>query len=76
MEVNEDGTLHASVAAYLKQKIENQVNDAMSGEISKFVAQIDTTNDILSGNAQKIYLNITPKGYLNPIEVVLSFVNK
>lgn len=75
VEVNDDGTLHASVCAYLKQKIENQVNNAMSGEISKFTAQIDGTIDILSGAAQKIYLNITPKGYLNPIEVVLSFVN-
>jgi len=75
VEVNEDGTLHASVCAYLKQKIENQVNNAMLGEISKFTAQIDGTIDILSGAAQKIYLNITPKGYLNPIEVVLSFVN-
>ncbi|MDD3079094.1 MAG: DUF2586 family protein [Paludibacter sp.] len=76
VEVNDDGTLHASVASYLKQKIENQVNSSMDGEISDFAAQIDTTIDILSGNSQKIYLNITPKGYLNPIEVVLSFVNE
>jgi len=76
VEVNEDGTLHPSVAGYLKEKIEKQVKDAMKGEISNFTAQIDLTIDILSGNAQKIYLNITPKGYLNPIEVVLSFVNQ
>src|ERR1035437_508506 len=75
VDVNDYGTLNAAVAAYLKQKIETQVNGAMKGEISKFSAQIDTTVDILSGAAQKIYLNITPKGYLNPIEVVLSFVN-
>ena len=76
VEVNDDGTLNTAVAAYLKQKIETQVNGSMAGEISKFTAQIDTTIDILSGAAQKIYLNITPKGYLNPIEVVLSFVNQ
>jgi len=76
VDVNDDGTLNAAVAAYLKQKIEEQVNGAMKGEISKFSAQIDTTIDILAGNAQKMYLNITPKGYLNPIEVVLSFVNQ
>jgi len=76
VEVNDDGTLNAAVAAYLKQKIETQVNGSMAGEISKFSAQIDTTVDILSGAAQKMYLNITPKGYLNPIEVVLSFVNQ
>jgi hypothetical protein len=76
VEVNDDGTLNAAVAAYLKQKIETQVNSSMDGEISNFSAQIDTTVDVLSGAAQKIYLNITPKGYLNPIEVVLSFVNQ
>ncbi|HEY5509380.1 MAG TPA: DUF2586 family protein [Paludibacter sp.] len=76
VDVNVDGTLNAAIAAYLKQKIETKVNSAMQGEISKFTAQIDTTVDILSGAAQKIYLNITPKGYLNPIEVVLSFVNE
>jgi len=76
VEVNDDGTLNAAVAAYLKQKIETQVNSSMAGEISNFSAQIDTTVDVLSGAAQKIYLNITPKGYLNPIEVVLSFVNQ
>jgi hypothetical protein len=75
VEVNDDGTLNVAVAAYLKESIEKQVKDAMKGEISKFTAQIDTTIDILAGNAQKMYLNITPKGYLNPIEVVLSFVN-
>lgn len=75
VEVNDDGTLHASVCAYLKQKIEGQVNNAMLGEISSFSAQVDGTVDILSGAAQKIYLNITPRGYLNPIEVVLSFTN-
>jgi len=75
VDVNDDGTLNVAVAAYLKESIEKQVKDAMKGEISKFTAQIDTTIDILAGNAQKMYLNITPKGYLNPIEVVLSFVN-
>lgn len=75
VQVNDDGTLDASVAAYLKEKIETQVNGSMSGEISSFTADIDTTIDILSGLAQKIYLNITPKGYLNPIEVILGFKN-
>lgn len=75
VEVNDDGTLNRAVAAYLKQKIENQVNSAMEGEISSFTATIDTSVDILAGNAQKIYLDITPKGYLNPIRVVLGFKN-
>lgn len=75
VEVNDDGTLDASVAAYLKDKIETQVNSDMSGEISNFTATIDTTIDILSGLPQKIYLSITPKGYLNPILVVIGFKN-
>lgn len=75
VEVNTDGTLNKAVAAYLKDKIENQVNNAMSGEISSFEATIDTSIDILAGNAQKIYLDITPKGYLNPIRVILGFKN-
>lgn len=76
VEVNDDGTLHPSVAAYLKQKIEDQVNSAMDGEISNFVATIDTSIDVLAGNAQKIYLDITPKGYLSAIRVVLGFKNE
>lgn len=75
VDVNDDGTLNASVAAYLKEQIETQVNSAMAGEISNFVATIDTTIDILAGNAQKIYLDITPKGYLSAIRVVLGFKN-
>lgn len=76
VEVNDDGTLHPSVAAYLKKKIEDQVNNAMDGEISNFVATIDTSIDVLAGNAQKIYLDITPKGYLSAIRVVLGFKNE
>jgi hypothetical protein len=76
VEVNDDGTLNNSVAGYLKEKIENQVGSAMQGEISNFVASIDTTIDILAGNPQKIYLDITPKGYLNPIKVILGFKNE
>lgn len=76
VDVNDDGTLNASVAAYLKERIETQVNGAMAGEISNFVATIDTSVDVLAGNAQKIYLDITPKGYLSAIRVVLGFRNQ
>ncbi len=73
VEVNDDGTLNPAVAAYLKQKIESQVNSAMQGEISKFTATVDTTIDIVSGADQVIYLDIVPKGYLTNIRVVLGF---
>jgi hypothetical protein len=73
VELNKDGTLHPSQAAYLKQKIEEQVNNAMAGEISKFTATIDTSIDIAAGLEQAIYLDILPKGYLTNIRVVLGF---
>ncbi|NDW10452.1 DUF2586 family protein [Dysgonomonas sp. 520] len=76
VETNSDGTIHRAVAADLKEKIEKQVNNAMSGEISKFTATVDTSIDILSGNDQVIYLDITPKGYLTNIRVVLGFKNE
>lgn len=76
VEVNDDGTLNRAVAAYLKDKIESRVNGLMAGEISSFKATVDTSIDILSGNAQKVYLDITPKGYLSPIRVVLGFKNE
>ena len=73
VEVNDDGTLNPAVAAYLKQKIEEQVNGTMKGEISKFTATVDTSIDIVSGAEQVIYLDIVPKGYLTNIRVVLGF---
>lgn len=73
VELNDNGTLHPSVAAYLKNKIEHQVKNAMQGEISNFVASVDTTINVAAGNAQKVYLDIYPRGYLNPIKVVLGF---
>lgn len=73
VELNDDGTLHPSVAAYLKEKIENQVKGAMKGEISNFKANVDTSINVAAGNAQKVYLDIYPRGYLNPIQVVLGF---
>jgi len=76
VDVNEDGTLNRAVAAYLKQKIENQINNVMAGETSSFTATIDTSIDIVSGNDQKIYLDIIPKGYLSNIRVVLGFKNE
>ncbi len=76
VEVNSDGTLHPSVAAYLKEKIETQVNGSMQGEMSSFKATVDTSIDILSGADQVIYLDIIPRGYLTNIRVVLGFKNE
>lgn len=76
VEVNDDGTLNQAVAAYLKQKIEKQVNGAMAGEMSKFTATVDTSIDIVSGADQVIYLDIVPRGYLTNIRVVLGFKNE
>jgi hypothetical protein len=73
VELNDDGTLQAGVAAYLKDKIETQVKGAMRGEISKFTATVDASINIASGAAQEIALDILPKGYLTNIRVTLGF---
>lgn len=75
VEITEEGTLHPAVCAYLQSKIEQQVNGNMQGEISSFNAAVDTTSNILSGEELRFFLTIIPKGYLNPIKVVLGFSN-
>lgn len=75
VELNDDGTLNPSVAVYLKTKIEKAVKDAMVGEISNFIATVDTTVDVSAGEKQLVYLDIYPRGYLNGIRVILGFKN-
>lgn len=69
------GELHPAVIAYLKNKIEQQIMGNMTGEISGVTAVIESGQNILSGNPLMIQLSIIPRGYLNPIKVVLGFSN-
>lgn len=75
VEVTDTGGLQPAVCAYLKSKIEQQVNANCDGEISKFVAVVDSEQNILSGLPFEIKLQITPKGYLGAIVVQLGFTN-
>ena len=73
--MTDDGKLEAAVVGYLKSKIELQVKSQMIDEISNFSAIIDDNQNILSGMPLEIELQITPKGYLSPINVKIGFIN-
>lgn len=75
VEVDDSGKIPAAICADLKQKIEKQVNANTVGQISNFNAYIDPNQDILSGLPFDITLDITPKGYLNPIRITIGFIN-
>lgn len=75
VEVTENGTLQPAVCAYLKTKIEQQVEVNTQDEISSFVAIIDSEQNLLSGLPLQIELQIIPKGYLASISVQLGFTN-
>ena len=47
----------------------------MEEAISGFAASINPSQNVLSGKGIDVVLSITPKGYLNPINVTLGFVN-
>ena len=73
--VTQDGKLQPAVCGYLKSMIELQVNSQMNEEISNFIAIINPDQNILSGVPLQIELQITPMGYLSPINVKLGFIN-
>ena len=73
--ITAEGNIEPAVCGALQEKIEAQVKGNMDGEISAFNAYVDPNQNILSGLPLDIVLNITPKGYLNPIKVSLGFVN-
>ena len=73
--ITAEGNIEPAVCGALQEKIDRQVNANMVGEISAFNSYVDPNQNILAGNPLDIVLNITPKGYLNPIRVSLGFVN-
>lgn len=75
IDITGDGKMDAAKISYLQEVIYNQVMGNMSEEISSFAAAIDPSQNVLSGKGIDISLSITPKGYLNPINVTLGFVN-
>lgn len=75
IDVTEDGNLEPAHVSYLQEVIYNQIIGNMSDSISGFSVVIDPSQNILSGKGLDISLSITPKGYLNPINVTLGFQN-
>lgn len=75
IDVTEDGNLEPAHVSYLQEVIYNQIMGNMSDSISGFSVIIDPSQNILSGKGLDISLSITPKGYLNPINVTLGFQN-
>lgn len=73
--ITAQGNIEPAVCGALQEKIEAQVKGNMEGEISAFNAYVDPNQNILSGLPLDIVLDITPKGYLNPIKVSIGFVN-
>lgn len=75
IDVTENGNLEPAHVSYLQEVIYNQIMGNMSDSISGFSVVIDPSQNILSGKGLDISLSITPKGYLNPINVTLGFQN-
>lgn len=75
IDVTENGNLEPAHVSYLQEVIYNQIMGNMSDSISGFSVIIDPSQNILSGKGLDISLSITPKGYLNPINVTLGFQN-
>lgn len=75
IDITEDGKLDPAQVSYLQELIYNQVMGNMKEAISNFTATIDPAQNVLSGKGTDVVLSITPKGYLNPINVTLGFVN-
>lgn len=73
--ITDQGYLDPGVVGTLKANIETQARANMRGEISNFVAVINPAQNILSGAAFEVELQITPKGYLGPINVSIGFTN-
>ena len=73
--ITQDGKLDPAQVSYLQELIYNQVMGNMKEAISNFSATIDPDQNVLSGKGTDVVLSITPKGYLNPINVVLGFIN-
>lgn len=73
--ITAEGNIEPAVCAALEEKIARQVRGNMVDEISAFTPFIDPNQNILSGAPLRVVLDITPKGYLNPIRVSIGFTN-
>lgn len=72
-----DGTIDAAYAAYLQDKINNQVRGIMvaTNELSAFECFVDPKQQVLSDSTLDVVLRPTPVGYNSTINATLGFIN-
>jgi hypothetical protein len=75
VEINDDGTLPASVTGYFQNEVENAIRAQMKNEISGVSAYVDPNQNVLSTSALNLRIKVRPKGQLKDIEADLSFDN-
>lgn len=73
VELDGNGKLDPIVIRHLEGLIENNINLAMSENISAVGVFIDPDQNLVTSSALKVKLRLTPKGYLKEIEVEIGF---
>lgn len=70
-----DGTIHPAIIKSWQNKVENQIDGAMTanGEISGVQVFIDHQQNILSTGNMEVSIRILPVGYAKTIEVLIGF---
>jgi hypothetical protein len=75
VEIGPDGKLPASTCKYFEGRIDNAVNQLMTGEISGFNSFVNPEQNVLSTSKLAVTCSIVPLGTLKEIVVELGFEN-
>ena len=75
IEVDDKGQIPSYLCTYYESVIENAVGIAMAGEISRFEAYVDPSQNVLSSSRLDVSCKIVPKGITRSINVTLGFDN-
>lgn len=75
VEINDDGTLPASVTGYYQSEVENAIRSQMKNEISGATAYVNPNQNVLGTNKLSLTIKVRPKGQIKDIEADLSFDN-
>lgn len=71
VDTNDNGTITESAAAYLEEKIKQQVQVTIGERISGFDAVVDRTANIVNTSKTSIKLSVLPVGYNTYIDISL-----
>jgi len=74
VETNADGTITEAAAAYLEEKIKQQISTTIGDRISGFDAVVDRTINIVETSKTSIKMSVLPVGYNSYIDVELGLV--